>query len=85
MSCPVENNTHFVARCRVEGPWDALPAPEIPRAEVIDELYAAVALRQPTRHDGRWGMATLEACLALLQSAREAREILVSHQVAAIR
>ena len=36
---------------------------------------------EPISHDGRWGMATLEVCLAMLQSAREGREIALSHQV----
>ena len=60
----------------------ALPLPTVPRAEVIDELYAAVVNGKPPLHDGAWAMATLEACLAILQSAREGREISLSHQVA---
>lgn len=60
---------------------DPLPAPEVPRTEVIDELFAAVAQRLPTVHTGRWGLATLETCLALLQSASEQREVRLSHQV----
>ena len=39
----------------------------IPRAEVIDELYAAVVDGSAPLHDGRWGMATLEVCLAMLR------------------
>ena len=61
---------------------DPLPPPEIPRAEVIDELYAAVLDGKPPLHDGAWAMATLEVCLAMLQSAREGREIALRHQVA---
>ena len=45
------------------------------RATVIDELYDAVVLERPLVHDGRWGMATVEVCLALLQSSRERREV----------
>jgi len=60
---------------------DPLPAPQVPRAEVIDELYAALVDGQPPLHDGAWAMATLEACLAILQSAREGREIALAHQV----
>ena len=60
---------------------DALPAPVIPRAEVIDELCDAVAgVRSPV-HTGEWGRATLEACLAILQSSREGREIALRRQV----
>ena len=60
---------------------DPLPKPQIPRAEVIDELYAAVVLNRPPLHDGRWAMATLEVCLAMLASARERREIILQCQV----
>ena len=52
-----------------------LPSPKVQRAEVIDELYAAVVHGKPPLHDGEWGTATLEACLALLRSAREGREV----------
>jgi len=61
---------------------DLLSPPAIPRAEVIDELYAAVVDGKPPLHDGAWAMATLEVCLAMLQSAREEQEIGLSHQVA---
>ena len=54
---------------------DPLPPPQVPRAEVIDELYAAVVDQKPPLHDGAWAMATLEVCLAMLQSAREGRDI----------
>ena len=51
------------------------------RAE-LEELYDAVVLGKPLWHDARWGMATLEVCLAMLQSAKERREIMLRHQVA---
>lgn len=54
---------------------EPLPAPRAPRSEVIDELYAAAVLGKPALHDGAWGMATLEVCLAILESARAGREI----------
>ena len=50
------------------------------RAE-LEELYAAVVGGQRLWPDGRWGLATLEVCLAMMDSARERREILLSHQV----
>jgi phthalate 4,5-cis-dihydrodiol dehydrogenase len=50
------------------------------RAE-LQELYDAVVLGKPLWHDGRWGMATLEVCLAIMESARERREIRLQHQV----
>lgn len=52
------------------------------RAE-LEELYNAVVLDKLVHYDGRWGMATLEVCLAIMQSAAERREISLSHQVPA--
>ena len=60
---------------------DPLPKPEVPRTEVIDELYHAVVSGRPPVHSGAWALATMEVCLAILQSAREQREILLEHQV----
>ena len=54
---------------------EPLPAPQVPRVEVIDELYGAVVEGKPPRHSGEWAMATLEVCLAILRSAREQREV----------
>ena len=53
----------------------ALPAPVVPRFEVIDELVSAVRDGQPPLHDGAWARATLDVCLALLQSAHEQRDV----------
>ncbi len=49
--------------------------------DVLDVLWAA--LRDGVRdfHDGRWGKATLEVILAILKSAREHREVILSEQV----
>jgi phthalate 4,5-cis-dihydrodiol dehydrogenase len=60
---------------------DPLPSPAMPRAEVIDELYDAVVLGRAPLHGGEWAMATMEVCLAMLQSAREQREVVLHHQV----
>ena len=54
---------------------ESLPPPDVPRVEVIDELYDAVANGRAPLHDGEWALATLEVCLAMLRSAREGREI----------
>jgi phthalate 4,5-cis-dihydrodiol dehydrogenase len=54
---------------------EPLPPPAVPRSGVIDELYEAVVKGVPPPHDGEWGMATLEVCLAILRSAREGREV----------
>lgn len=60
--------------------FEALPSPKIPRAEVVDELYDVVLGGHPPIHDGNWGLATMEICLAMLQSAREQREIALYDQ-----
>jgi len=57
-----------------------LPSGRIGREAEIDELYQAVVNDRPVFHDGRWGEATLEVCLAILESAKQRREITVSHQ-----
>ena len=56
---------------------EPLPTPKVPRQEVIDELYGAVAEGRGPLHSGEWAMATLEVCLALLRSARQSKEILL--------
>lgn len=38
--------------------------------EVIDELLGAVLGGTPPLHDGAWARATLQVCVALLDSAR---------------
>jgi len=66
-----------------ERAWlEELPAPAIPRVEVIDELYAAIVEHRPPVHDGEWAMATLEVCLAILESSRTGREVRLRHQIA---
>ncbi len=45
---------------------------------VIDEFYDAIVNGIPPVHDGAWGTATMEAALALLQSSRERREIILN-------
>lgn len=54
---------------------EALPAPQAPRAAVIEELHEAVFSGKKPFHDGEWAMATLEVCLAMLRSSREQKEI----------
>jgi phthalate 4,5-cis-dihydrodiol dehydrogenase len=66
-----------------EARLDPLPPPVIPRAEVMDQLYAAVVDNVPPLHSGPWGLATLEAALAILTSAREGREVRLELQVPA--
>lgn len=61
--------------------FEALPAPVVPRAEVIDELYAAVIEGKSPLHSGEWGLATLEACLAIRSSAKTGRVETLRHQI----
>jgi len=55
--------------------FDRLPLPEVPRKEVIDELYAAVVEKRAPVHSGEWAMGNLEVSLAILRSAREGVDI----------
>jgi phthalate 4,5-cis-dihydrodiol dehydrogenase len=50
------------------------------RAE-LEEIYQGAMLGRPLFHDGRWGMATLEVCLAIMESAKQRKEIMLKHQV----
>ena len=49
---------------------------------VADELYDALAVHRRPLHDGGWAKATMEVAEAVLTSARERREVFLSHQVA---
>ena len=57
----------------------ALPKrPGVPgRREVLDDLYGAVRQGIAPLHDARFGRGTVAGALAVLQSAREGREILL--------
>jgi phthalate 4,5-cis-dihydrodiol dehydrogenase len=65
-----------------DGQRELAVPPAAGRGSVIDELYTAIVRDEPPLRDGRWEKATLEVCLAILQSAKEHREIPLSHQVA---
>lgn len=54
---------------------EALPRPEVPRSEVIDELWGALRHGVAPLHDGPWARSTLQVCLAMLESARQDREV----------
>ena len=58
-----------------------LPAGSRGREAEVEELYDAVVKGRPVFHGGRWGAATLEVCLAMLESAQQRKEIVLSHQV----
>lgn len=55
--------------------------PQTPhRAAELVELHDALEHDRPTLLDARWGMATTEVCLAILQSTRERRDVELRHQ-----
>ncbi len=60
---------------------EKLPPPQ-PRQEVLDAFYDAAVHGRAPAQTGEWGLATLEVCLAIAQSAREGREIALHHQTA---
>jgi phthalate 4,5-cis-dihydrodiol dehydrogenase len=54
------------------------PAPSAhPRSTVVDEIWGAIVEDREPLHSGAWGMATLEACLAIRESSRLGREIIM--------
>lgn len=53
-----------------------LEQPLVPRAEVIDELYAAVVGGQAPMHDGQWAKGTLDICMAILKSSEARADVL---------
>jgi phthalate 4,5-cis-dihydrodiol dehydrogenase len=53
------------------------------RSEVLDDAVAAIRSGKRPLQDGRWAKANVEVMLALLQSARQRREIMLEYQVAA--
>jgi phthalate 4,5-cis-dihydrodiol dehydrogenase len=65
--------------------FEPLAPPPYPRPEVIDEVVAALRDDSAPLHDGRWARATLEACLAMIASARDGCDVSLQHQVAARR
>lgn len=52
------------------------------RGDLIEEMRRAIVDGRPPVHDGRFGRATVQATLALLQSARERCEILLDEEKA---
>lgn len=54
------------------------PMRDATRATVIDEVWAAITQGVCPLHDGRWGAENLAACLAILRSGTEHREVSMS-------
>ena len=68
--------------CTAEGQREiALPNDQSPRDLVLAEFFDAIIRGKPALHDGRWGLATLEVCVAALESSRTGRDVLLHEQV----
>jgi phthalate 4,5-cis-dihydrodiol dehydrogenase len=59
----------------------ALPADRSPRDLVVAEFYDAVTGRLPALHDGRWGLANLEVCVAAIASSASGQDVSLKEQV----
>ena len=64
-----------------EGRREVASPPHVGRSSELVELCDALEHGRPPLLDARWGMATTEVCLGILQSARERRELRLEHQV----
>ena len=60
-----------------------IPGPQVPRQEVIDELWGALRLQQKPLHSGEWARASTEVCLGILQASQTGQSIVPQLQVAA--
>ena len=45
------------------------------------EIYNAVRFGKPVYHSGEWGMATLEVVMAIYESSKTHKDVLLTHQV----
>ncbi len=60
----------------------ALSNERSPRDRVLDEFATAIAGQAAPVHDGRWGLANLEVCLAAIESSHSGRAVELKYQVA---
>jgi phthalate 4,5-cis-dihydrodiol dehydrogenase len=60
---------------------EPLPSGASTRLNEVRELLGAIERGVSPLHDGRWGMATMEVVLALMQSSAAHKEIELHHQV----
>ena len=58
-----------------------LPTDKSPRDLVLDELHGAISGERIPVHDGAWGLANLEICVAAIKSSETGSEIVLQHQV----
>ena len=59
-----------------------LPTDVSPHHRVLDEFHDAIVGKRKAIHDGRWALANLEVCIAVLDSSRSGKEIELKHQIA---
>ena len=57
-------------------------AMDIPRQEVVDELWAVARCGGLPLHGGAWSKATMEVCLGILASGQQGQAIKMQHQTA---
>ncbi|WP_211176949.1 Gfo/Idh/MocA family protein [Pseudonocardia acidicola] len=58
-----------------------LAGEEVGRTAMLSEVADAVRTGSAAEHDGRWGLANLEVCLALVDSSRTRSEVFLTRQV----
>jgi phthalate 4,5-cis-dihydrodiol dehydrogenase len=56
-----------------------------PRERVLAEFHDAITGRAAPLHDGRWGLANLEVCMAAISSSQAGAEVQLLEQVPALR
>ena len=61
--------------------FESVALSDVPRCEVIDEIWATLREGKTAGHDGAWARATTEVSLAILESAREDRDVMLRYQV----
>ena len=59
----------------------ALHTDQSPRDLVLAEFHDAIAGRRPALHDGRWGLANLEICVAAIESSSSGSDVRLHEQV----
>ena len=60
----------------------ALSNDRSPRDLVLDEFADVISGKSRAIHDGRWGLANLEVCLAAIESSKIGKAVELRHQVA---
>lgn len=58
-----------------------LPNDQSPRDLVMREFHDAITGRSSALHNGRWGLANLEVCVAAIESSRQGSDVRLVEQV----